>query len=1089
MAQLALSVAGATAGYFIGGPTGAQIGWAAGSTASSLLFPQRTRNEPPTVDTRVQISSYGVAIPQVWGIDQHAGNLIDWSEVRVVTTEETEGGKGGPQVTNVTKTYYADLMFLVCRGPEDGSGISAIRRIWRGADLFYDASSGQTLESIIAANQNAQGMTIYRGTSDQLPDPTLEALQGVGNVPAYRYRCCVMFQNLQLKTGRVQDEAFRFEVISASSAGAAKYTLTSFVHDGSFSRPIPSRFTDLNQIRFVTPNDAPSAAGGFNVMVGVPGGNMYRERTITPPWLVGGSEFPVHIHADVDCLAAPEHDGGYSINYVDIMLDDGLFLGRLSLGAGTDHTADFGTRVAKEGDYYALCDYATTKYYSRHIHAWQLLGTGTIANSLGEFDIASVLTVGTWYVTDVFIHGGKIYATCYSGNFGTPGTSYNKVLVIDLLTLAYEAQYDGPSFPSAAGDGSPTAMLHVSAGGIFVRYYVTFYKINTDNTFTLLYTGITSDFNDGSTWMTPFYVDDNLRYLIHGPDFNTSTDDYYYVNLAAVTPGVTYLSAPVADLCAQSGVTASEYDVTGIADIVLRGYSRNALGSARQSLDELLPLFSCTSFERDGKLIFRKLGGAAVASIVQDDLAAHEGGGELPDVLPIVRRDELQLAKSMTMRFKNIDQEYETGAQTFTRRVARSELARIESTDVILNDDEALRIAHIKLTREWIERMAYTWQTGMEYAALEPGDVVTLTAHDQTHTARVEKIEYADGLLKFEGVPETAEILDATPAAQSADPIASTVAYLGASYMALLDIAPLRETDDNFGRYVAGNGVLPSSWPGLAVYRASDSVNFQAVAELRTAGVIGLCSTTLGSFAMWNTVDEKNSVTVQVRAGTLTSSNNAGLLNQSNLCLIGSELLQFRDVTDNGNGSYTLKGLLRGRRGTDSYIATHAANEAFELITNSDGVQLVGDMPELRSDLNRELPYKAVTLGAVVNDAATVTSTNTGQRMRPLSPVNGTAIKLATGDWVFQWMRRDRLPWRVFLGGGVPMSESAETYELDIMSGATVKRTLNVSAALTTTYTAAQQTTDFGGAQSSVTANIYQTNTDYGRSIARQITG
>jgi hypothetical protein len=53
------------------------------------------------------------------------------------------------------------------------------------------------------------------------------------------------------------------------------------------------------------------------------------------------------------------------------------------------------------------------------------------------------------------------------------------------------------------------------------------------------------------------------------------------------------------------------------------------------------------------------------------------------------------------------------------------------------------------------------------------------------------------------------------------------------------------------------------------------------------------------------------------------------------------------------------------------------------------------------------------------------------------------------------------------------MTERTEAYEIDVMDGVTVKRTL-LSTTPTVDYPAADQITDFGSEQSSVEVNIYQ---------------
>jgi hypothetical protein len=60
------------------------------------------------------------------------------------------------------------------------------------------------------------------------------------------------------------------------------------------------------------------------------------------------------------------------------------------------------------------------------------------------------------------------------------------------------------------------------------------------------------------------------------------------------------------------------------------------------------------------------------------------------------------------------------------------------------------------------------------------------------------------------------------------------------------------------------------------------------------------------------------------------------------------------------------------------------------------------------------------------------------------------------------------------------LAEASERYEIDIVNGAAVVRTL--TATLTTaTYTAALQTADFGSPQQAISVRIYQVSAVWGR--------
>jgi hypothetical protein len=69
----------------------------------------------------------------------------------------------------------------------------------------------------------------------------------------------------------------------------------------------------------------------------------------------------------------------------------------------------------------------------------------------------------------------------------------------------------------------------------------------------------------------------------------------------------------------------------------------------------------------------------------------------------------------------------------------------------------------------------------------------------------------------------------------------------------------------------------------------------------------------------------------------------------------------------------------------------------------------------------------------------------------------------------------------------VPLAEETERYEVDILDGTTVKRTLATTTP-SATYTAADQTADFGAPQSLVSLRAYQLSTVFGRGTPRAAT-
>jgi hypothetical protein len=106
MAVLALGVVGSALGSAIG--IGASTGWLGGVLIGNLLFgggKGQNVEGPRLNDLSVQTSTYGSAIPLVYGAMRMSGNVI-WStplkETR--TVKKTSGGKGGGKKSSQT-TY------------------------------------------------------------------------------------------------------------------------------------------------------------------------------------------------------------------------------------------------------------------------------------------------------------------------------------------------------------------------------------------------------------------------------------------------------------------------------------------------------------------------------------------------------------------------------------------------------------------------------------------------------------------------------------------------------------------------------------------------------------------------------------------------------------------------------------------------------------------------------------------------------------------------------------------------------------------------------------------------------------------------
>jgi len=107
---------------------------------------------------------------------------------------------------------------------------------------------------------------------------------------------------------------------------------------------------------------------------------------------------------------------------------------------------------------------------------------------------------------------------------------------------------------------------------------------------------------------------------------------------------------------------------------------------------------------------------------------------------------------------------------------------------------------------------------------------------------------------------------------------------------------------------------------------------------------------------------------------------------------------------------------------------------------------------------------------------------------KPLSPVQLDGSIDGSDNWDLTWLRRSRLSSSWWTNGvEAPIGEDSESYEIDIMNGATVVRTLT-STTPAVQYTSANQVTDWGSNQTTLTLRVYQMSAIVGRGYVAEIT-
>ncbi|SFB83315.1 baseplate multidomain protein megatron [Tropicimonas isoalkanivorans] len=212
MATLILGAAGAAIGGAIGGTafglSTAIVGRAIGATLGRVIDQRLMGGGSEVIETgrldrfRLTGASEGSAINQVYGRMRLGGQVIWSSKFKESSKTRSTGGKGGGGGTSTkTYSYSVSLAVALCEGE-----ILRVGRIWAdGLELGRDDLD----------------LRVYTGTEGQMPDPKMEAIEGAGNVPAYRGLAYVVFEDLQLARFGNRVPQFSFEVIRATDPAHA----------------------------------------------------------------------------------------------------------------------------------------------------------------------------------------------------------------------------------------------------------------------------------------------------------------------------------------------------------------------------------------------------------------------------------------------------------------------------------------------------------------------------------------------------------------------------------------------------------------------------------------------------------------------------------------------------------------------------------------------------------------------------------------------------------------------------------------------------------------------------------------------------
>lgn len=1143
------------------GAIGATVGGVAGALYDTSTADDQVRDQQGIADLAIQNSTYGSVIPQIFGgYGGVAGNVI-WATNKIPhehRTEQRASAKGGgPKVVTVTRTYTQSMAIGICDTRITGP-VSFLRIIYRDLTPFHYGAPGKAMPD---------GWTFYSGAVEQMPDPTIEAQKGVGNVPAFRHLCYVVVKDDDLgMSGRTFNYTFDVATDEQTSLNFGAMRVqpetgrpwVNIRQANEIQRFDPETQAVLGR----TPYSGPELLGGFSgTLTSQLAVSAARGWASADGWLYeldGASgailsswEADIHPLASIlfrDHFASPLVERGEAVlglvrcaaSYAEfgsrtdteiVRMQRGGVISRRTITARNPFDlapAPDGTvwAVMREGQLPPLNEALTwhPRWYMHHLDPVSL---GTISltdvgveglgvmhvdpqgrvwlpvaetNMLRRYgadgQLQAEMSLAHFPIQCTTASDGRLW--CLTTDLGAAGgipTEPGHLYQIDpdAMTVVMEVRVDATTFAAlthtfgveaadpqliAGGEGSvwctsriQKTVSHVSALG----------RIDTFRTAGTPIT-VQASTTAGEVWVS--CLESGVqRFTASGP-----------VPVPAFSSSPGGLAGVLTQLCGAAGLGPDRLDLADLPG----GRVQMALVSmqaVRAPLQDLAQAYRFYVVESGTRLAFRQIGsGPVVADLGETNLDAAEnvspGNG-----LVIQRLDEQQLPTELDFTSSDPAQRYQANTQRHMLGLTTGaqEAPRTVSLALALAAQDAKQVSQEMLTQLWVQREIFRSQTSRTFAYLEPGDRVSVTARGLQYQVVLMQTNYGrPGLLEFQAMPDAAYVRGAVGAPAPPIEVAPpTLPVLQPTTAVLLNLPALHGADVTPRAHVAFIGGGPG-WDGAALYRSRDGETYEVLLSSSLEAWSGIVTQPTPA-ADWHVLDTTTVIRVVMRGAQmqLTSVSDDALFGGANRVVLGNEILAYGLATLVGAQTYDLSRLLRGLRGTEHLVDHGLSNERLFVLD-----QAILPFAVLPGDVGSPRFYKAVSVGQTIDLVEPQTFTATAANMFPWDVAAPRAVRQPNDDWLLTWRMRSRFaPGWVQRAGPVPFDVDFRNFRVDIFSGGTFATMLRSTptdggnpmdgeALKTWTYPVAQQTADFGAAQTTLAARVYQvTNTGVGYAI------
>lgn len=1082
--QIIGGIAGGVIGFFVGGPVGAFQGAALGAGIGGYIDPPPGPNirGPELNDKSFQSSAYGVDLPVLAGTIGLMGNVIylENNEYKAVSKKESQGGKGGTGGGSVeTTTYFATFAVSLGRPVPGARPI----RIWAGGKLMYNIGSDDF--DTLMQSSNFTNWKFYDGTQTE-PDSRMESALGVGNCPSYEGTCYIVFYDFDL---------------TDFGNGLAGCQIKVEVDTGNVGQ-IEGRF-----LRTFTTPAFPYSQGASSIFVN--GGSAFyipssvrksiREEGMSHLGVVTSNAVTAGI-TTIPFDPDDEIDSGFSIEAIGGLVSNGRgwreFYKDDELGDKYLIAEGFSTGVEVEiGE-------ATTVPPALSVGVAQVVDTGfgavfSVYRGFGVDRIYGILSADTFYEVSRSGHpaigfdevGRLILISPDDGSVGTISRQiiiFNSADTADGIYAAFNSVIPFTNFENTVvADNGLIFIL-----GVPDNDGVDFIVINYqgDN----LASG-TVDFVGVDLGSTSSRLKDNL-WSYHKGTFafarksqTTAPSNKTVFVFFTIAPPIGGTSVPLPDLVEQlisPALGDGAVDLTELEGDYVDGYRSNGRSSARGSIAPLQAAYLFDLIE-DGYTIRAVKRGSVGSEIIHyEHLIPLSGDGG--DLINIDIEQETQLPSKYSINYIDRNREYDTNVQSAEYPSSHENIKNVDIA-IVMSEDFAAQRADILINLSHVEKETLSFKVPQIYLHLKASDEKILEVKPGVfRKIRINSVDRAvDQTISVAAKAAEHSVYSSTATGAPATPPNQNIDFIGPSTAVLMDI-PLILDNYNVAGYPAamyGTG----TWPGGVLFSSIDlGQTYTAKQSFFGSATIANCLNSLGASDGF-TIDRTSVLRISEISGSFESITEDTMMTGRNYCAYGQdgrwEIICYAGAILQTDGSVNLSTFVRGMRGTEWATGLHQDGDLIVALEDPDNVFITENI----SVVGIERLMRAVTVGKNVTEAETFPFTYNAVNLKPLSPVNIAGIFVGGVGCTISWISRTRFNSSFWVTGNQPPNEPALNFEVDILDGTDVVRTISASTA-SAVYTEAMMTEDFGSVQTTINIIVYQISATVGRGYPRAAT-